>query len=138
MIEDAIFLLLRQAAGSSVAEDCSPTRYRIYPLVIPQHENGDLTMVPCIVYSKVGAARSVRYAATDNLVQATFQVDSYATTYRGAAVLANTVRAGMVDYAGTLAGMAVKIVNLTNEFAVEDPDPGLYRISQSFAVWYVE
>ena len=140
MIDEALFTLLRTDSGVAalVADVSSPVRHRIYPLVIPQHEIGDASLMPCVVYTKVGAARGVRYTATDNLVQATYQVDSYAPTYKAAAALASEVQDAMVDFNGTVSGTEIKTINLTNEFALEDPDPGLYRISQSFSVWYVE
>lgn len=140
MIDDALFSLLRQNNGVAgiVAESSSPVTYRIYPLVMPQHEAGDPSVVPCVVYTKVGAGRSVRYAGTDNVVEATYQIDSYAVTYKAATQLADKVRLALVDYSGTVAGTEIKIIHLDNEFALEDPDPGLYRITQSFSVWYVE
>lgn len=140
MIHEALFTLLRSSAGVAalVSENSSPVRYRIYPLVMPQHADGDLSMVPCVVYTQVGANRSVRYAGTDNVVEATFQIDAYAKTYTGSIQLAAAVRTAMLDYSGTLNGTEIKTANLTNEFALEDPEPGLYRISQSWVIWYVE
>lgn len=139
MIDDSIFTLLKSSAGVAaiVANATSPTTYRIYPLVIPQKESGDGEQTPCVVYQRVGSSRGIRYTATDNLVNATYQIDSYATTYRAAALLAEAVRSAIVDFSGTVGSHSIKIVHIENDFAVEDPDPGLYRISQTYSVWYV-
>lgn len=140
MIESALFEILSANVGVSalVAEASSPIRYRIYPLLIPQHELGDLTQIPCIVYTKVGAARSVRYAGTDNLVQATFQIDAYSSSYSASASLAEAIRSALVDYNGTAASIKVITANIDNEFALDDPEPGLFRISQNWVIWFVE
>ena len=140
MIDDAFFALLRSPAGvvALVTENSSPQRFRIYPLVIPQHEQGDTTYMPCVVYTKVGLSRGVTKSGSDTTVNVTYQVDCYATTYKAAAQLADAVRVGIIDANGTYGGHAIKTANLTNEFAIEDPDPGLYRISQTWSVWVVE
>ncbi len=138
MIDEAMFSLLRSGVGSLVAEESSPVRYRIFPLVIPQHEDGDLTQYPCIVLTKVGASRGVTKSGTDNLVDSTYQLDAYAATYKEAAELADATRVAIVDFNGTVAGHEIKTVNIENEFALTDPDPGVYRIMQTYSVWHDE
>jgi hypothetical protein len=140
MIDESIFTLLRTSAGvaSLVSENSSPQRFRIYPLVIPQHEDGDTSYMPCVVYTKIGTSRGVTKSGTDTLVNGTYQIDCYATTYLAAAQLANAVRNGVIDHRGTVGSHYFATMNLENEYAVEDPDPGLYRISQTWSVWYVE
>lgn len=140
MIDESLFTLLKTDSGVSalVAEESSPIRYRIFPLVIPQHEEGDLTQYPCIVLTKVGASRGVTKSGTDTLVNATYQIDAYATTYKAAAQMADALRDALVDYNGTVGGHEIKTANIENEFALTDPDPGLYRIMQTYSVWYVE
>lgn len=136
MIDDSIFTLLKNSAGvAAIVYEPSSSIYRIYPLVIPQ--GVDSTQTPCVVYQRVGASRGVRYTGTDNLVNAIYQIDSYATTYRAAALLAEAVRSAIVDFNGTVGSHSIKTVNIENDFAVEDPDPGLYRISQTYSIWYV-
>jgi hypothetical protein len=140
MIDEALFTLLKtdSGVGALVAEASSPIRYRIFPLVIPQHESTDLTAYPCIVFTKVGATRGVTLSGTDTLVNATYQVDSYATTYQAAAQMADAVRTALVDYNGTVGGHQIKTANIQNELAITDPDPGLYRLMQTYSIWYVE
>ncbi len=141
MIDEALFARLIAVSGvTSLVTDTSlsPAGYRIYPLVIPQHEEGDSTLMPCIVYAKVGAQLTGTLSATDNIVRVTYQIDSYAVTYKAAAQLADQVRAALIDYAGTIASTVIKRITLDNEAAIEDPDPGLYRIFQTYSIWYVE
>lgn len=139
MIDESLFALLRDSGVSSfVSEASSPVRYRIFPLVIPQHESGDLDQYPCVVLTKAGASRGVTLSGTDTLVNATYQIDSYAVTYKEAAQLADAVRVALMDFNGTVGDHEIKTANIDNEFAIEDPEPGLYRIMQTYSVWYVE
>lgn len=139
MIDAALFTLLKASGVSDlVSESSSPVRYRIFPLVIPQHEIDDLVQYPCVVLTKVGASRGVTLSGTDTLVNATYQIDSYATAYKAAAELADAVQLALVDYNGVVGGHEIKTANIDNEFALTDPDPGLYRIMQTYSIWYVE
>jgi hypothetical protein len=138
VIDEALFSLLRSEVGSLVAEESSPVRYRIFPLVMPQHEDGDLAQFPCLVLAKVGASRGVTKTATDNLVNSIYQLDCYALTYKEAVQLADSVREAIVDFNGTVSGHEIKTVNIDNESALTDPDPGLYRVMQTYSVWHDE
>jgi hypothetical protein len=141
VIEDAIFTRLftdTGGVGPFVAEASSPIRYRIYRMVIPQHAEGDLTKFPCLVYSKVGASRTLNFGSTNDVVQGSFQIDSYAVSYEDAAALADAVRVRLTDFVGVLAGEEIKAAELQNEFVLDDPEPGLFRVSQSWVIWYVD
>jgi hypothetical protein len=139
VIDDSLFTLLKTSGvGALVAEVSSPITYRIFPLVIPQHEEGDLTQIPCLVLTRVGVSRGVTKSGTDTLANATYQIDSYATTYKVAVELADTVRGALVDYNGVVGDHEIKTANIESEFALTDPDPGLYRLMQTYSIWYVE
>ncbi len=140
MIDVSIFTLLKDSAGVAaiVSENSSPARFRIYPLVIPQQEQGDATYMPCVVYQKVGLTRGVTNEVSDAMVEATYQVDSYATQYLDAQTLADAARVALLDVTGTYGGHYIRRIFLQNEFAIEDPDPGLFRISQTYTVWFTE
>jgi hypothetical protein len=140
VIEDAIFLRLStdSGIGALVAEASSPIRYRIYRMVIPQHAEGDLTKFPCIVYSKVGAGRTLNFGSTNDVVRGSFQIDSYAVSYEGAIALAEAVRVRLTDFVGTLSSEQIKATELENDFVLDDPEPGLFRLSQSWVIWYVD
>jgi hypothetical protein len=140
VIEDAIFtrLYTDSGVGGLVAEAISPIRYRIYRMVIPQFAAGDLTKFPCIVYSKVGAGRTLNFGSTNDVVRGSFQLDSYAVSYEDAIALAEAVRVRLTDFVGTLSGEQIKATELENEFVLDDPEPGLFRVSQSWIIWYVD
>lgn len=140
MIETALFARLTAVSGvaSLVAEDTSPVRYRIYPLLIPQQVDGDVTRYPCVVYAKDGVERQVTLTGTDSVVRASFQIDCCAQTFAGSLALASAVFAALKDYAGTSGGVEIKAFSLENEFSVFDPEPGLFRVSQFWSIWFVE
>jgi len=137
MIDEAMFTLLKSSAGVAtiVSEGSS---FRIYPLVIPQHEEGDTTYMPCLVYTRIGATRGVTKGGTDTLASTTYQIDAYATTYKEAVQLADAVRGSILDFNGTVSGHYIRTINIDNEFPVEDPDPGLYRMTQTYMVWHTD
>jgi hypothetical protein len=141
VIEDAIFTRLStdsSGVGSIVAEASSPIRYRIYRMVIPQFSEGDLTKFPCVVYSKVGAGRTLNFGGTNDVVRGDFQLDHYATTYESATALADAARVRLTDFVGSLVGEEIKATELQNEFVLDDPEPGVFRVSQSWIIWYVD
>lgn len=120
---------------------------RIYPMLIPQESFKDFARHGCVVYTRVGIARMQRLCnggTTDGLLQSTVQIDSYAqrqTTANGALAIAAAVAAVLVDFRGELGGTGgdiIKTITLDSEFEFLDPDPGLYRVSQTYTVWHVE
>lgn len=140
MIESALYAVLAGNAGvrSLVANATSPTTYRIYPLVIPQHVQGEAAQQPSIVYAKDGVDRQVLYSGTGSVVSVSFQIDCYALTHLAAITLAAAVRAALVDYAGVVAGVTIKASMIENEFSTIDAEPGLFRVTQFWTVWHVE
>ncbi len=140
MIQDAFYAFMAAQTGITAL-----TSTRIFPLVIPQKIYSDATKQPCLVYSFDSKNRQKRYSGTDSLVAGSVQIDCYATTYRQAQLLAQAVRAALLDYSGTWTGNTSPQVShkvqkcfLENEIDLDDPEPGLYRVSQSWAIWYDE
>lgn len=140
MIQDAFYGFM-SAQGAITAL----TSTRIFPVVIPQKVYSDATKQPCLVYSFDAKNRQKRFSGTDSLVASSVQIDCYATTYRQAQLLASAVRSVLLDYAGTWIGNTSPQVShkvqkcfLENEVDLDDPEPGLYRVSQSWAIWYDE
>lgn len=112
---------------------------RVYLQMIPQHVWTDPPKMPCAVYSRVGAQRQPMLCATDSLVQATYQVDSYAIKPEDVVALARAIRRALVDYCGPMGDAVVKAVRLETDADIgPDPTPGLFRRMQQFTVWYVE
>lgn len=140
MIEFALYAVLAGNAGirALVSEATSPTTYRIYPLVIPQHVQGSAAQQPSIVYTKDNVERQVKYVGTDSVVRVAFQIDCYAITHLAVITLAAAVRAALMDYAGVSAGVTIKASMIENEFSSVDTEPGLFRVTQFWTVWHVE
>ena len=128
MIEESLFALLSSdTAVSGLVED------RVYGLIAPQ-----VAPLPRIVYARIASLRTQTLCATDRKVRVLMQVDSYDRTYRGSKVLAGAVRQTLTDYTGDMFGTRVATVTLDSEIDLADPDPGLYRVSQSYFLWITE
>lgn len=140
MIESALYAMLIGSAGvrALVANATSPITYRIYPLVIPQHVQGQAAQQPSIVYTKDGVGRQVLYSGTGSVVSASFQIDCYAITHLAAITLADAVRTALVDYAGVAASVTIKASTIENEFSTIDAEPGLFRVTQFWTIWHVK
>jgi hypothetical protein len=109
-----------------------------YYLVVPQSTPLQQRM-PCVVFSRNGVQRQVRYCATDGMVLSSITLDCYATTYTAARSLAAVVRSSLIDFRGQLGGsLAVSAASLVNEIDLVDIEPGLFRVSQTWDIWHVE
>lgn len=116
-----------------------PNNNRFYPLVIPQKNKGGEAATPCVVFTTIAVARQVTYCGTNDLVRSRITLDYYATTYAMARTLADAGRQALLDYKGLLGGVvSVRAASLETDFDVQDPDPGLYRVSQSWSIWHEE
>jgi hypothetical protein len=105
----------------------------MYPLFIPQgHEP------PCLVYQQIDADRQPTYDGTSALVQALVQVDCLATRYADARRIADAVRGALVDFSGSMAGTTVRNCFIAADQDLSDIEPGFFRISLNFNLWYVE
>lgn len=105
----------------------------IYPLFIPQGREP-----PCLVYQQIDAARQVTYDGTNGLVGASVQVDCLAKRYSDARTLADAVRGALTDYSGDMAGTAVRNCFVVADQDLSDIEPGFFRVSLNFDLWYVE
>lgn len=112
---------------------------RVYPGKIPQHHFSEPRVMPCAVTQIPSETRQVKFCETDGLVEGAVQIDSYAPERDDCHAVADAIRRAMVDYSGPMGTVKVSKVLLATQFDVgPDPDPGLYRRSQTYAVWYLE
>lgn len=128
ILEQGLFAFLSaDTAISAIVAD------RIFPLM----QRGDAQ--PSLVYSRVAAQRTQRLCnTTDPALRGAFQIDSYAKTYEEVKELADIVRQTLVDFAGDMGGTHVSTVILDTEIDMLDPEPGLYRVLQTYFIWFVE
>lgn len=104
---------------------------RMYPGIIPQGG-----AQPCVVYNKDGRTRQQLYCGVDGLLLTRITLDCYARRYIDSVALANAVTAALEDFSGDMAGTRVPRIFLENEIDLSDVEPGLYRQSQTWAVWH--
>ena len=115
------------------------TPNRVFPLVVPQKVPNGVTTMPCVVYETGDVQRGVSYCGTDRLVRTMMRIDCYSTEYDEVKELAQAVRHALIDYRGSLGGIVdVRAANLETEFDLQDFEPGLFRVSQSWVFWHVE
>jgi hypothetical protein len=120
-------------AGLDGAQD------RVYPLVIPQKKPGGAAQVPCCVTAVGSVDRQPLYCSTDGVVRSRMTLDFYAETFDEAKEMAEAARSVLLDFRGVLGGIAdVRDMKLENETELVDMEPGLYRVSQQWAVWHAE
>lgn len=133
MIQEGLFAYLSANAGVAALAGS-----RIYPLVIPQQSYREDSRMPCIVYSQDSATRQKLFDGQSALVDAGFTIDCYAPAHADAHALAAAVRAALVDYAGAMGAVTVRAVFFEGQLELADLEPGLFRVSQNWTVWYVE
>lgn len=112
-----------------------PARLRLFKLTIAQRAH-----MPASVMQRTGSARQQLQCGIDRTVQATIQIDHYDKSQQGAATVAEAFRVALhaVSFPVMMGSVKVKDAFLVNEFDLDDPEPGLYRRSQSWRFWYVE
>jgi hypothetical protein len=138
MIETALFDFL---AGQTEVQALfgEQTRTRFYPMVIPQ--GGKL---PCVVYRVDNINRDRSQCATDRVVRARVQLDTYSKAYLTTINAAAAIRAVLVDVTrnGPVMMGSVKVrdvsIDPNSDRDMHDPEPGLFRRWQDYLIWYVE
>ena len=111
MIEESIFDALKNLASN-----------KVYPLVMPEKST-----LPAIVYTRIANNAQNVLEGGATIDQIRFQVDTYASTFFAARLLAAQVRSAMET-----AGFKATLQTEQDFFEVE---VNYYRISQDYYVW---
>lgn len=111
---------------------------RIYPGRIPQQHPNDRQVIPCAVFQLAGAEYQHLFCQTDDLTGGNYQVDIYTRERDNVPAIASAIRQRLKDYSGLIGDSRVSRVQLQNQFDGLDPDPGLYRRTQLYTIWYAE
>lgn len=128
--EDAVHRIL--AAETSVAALIGePSKIRIYRGVAPKG-----TRTPYVRLQRITTTGVVGQCGTAGTEFALVQIDTFAKTTDDRDIVARAVFLTLRDFSGTIGTLKVKNATRQNEFDLDDPDPGLYRRSQSWAIWY--
>lgn len=128
-------LLAETSVISLIGE--SSARTRLHPLFIPQKDLKTKQM-PCYVYAVTSESRQKTYCGTDGLVNAQLQLDSYALKLKEARELSAASRRVLVDYRGSMGGVDVRDVTLSSSLTLQDMEPGLLRVVDTYDIWYME
>lgn len=112
---------------------------RVHPLVIPQTDRGEIS-VPCLVYQVIGRDRSKTHCETIATVRTVMQIDAYGRSYASAKQASEACIAALLDFRGDMgtapAAVFVRDIEIVSEIDLTDPEPGLYRVSNTFNVWH--
>lgn len=102
--------------------------------IFPSVQKGGV--YPSVVFTLVSTIRSQTYCGDTRLVRGSMQLDMYALKYSEMVTISDAVREAMLDFNGTVAGTRIRHCALTTEFDSVDSDPGLFRRTQQWDVWY--
>jgi hypothetical protein len=140
-----IALRAHLAADAGVASIASNgTTARIFPHVIPQKTDhaDDVPRVPCIVYELAGEDRDRRFCGTSRLIRSRWRIKCFAVKFADAIALGDAVRNALIDFSGVMGtgadAVEVRDCALDQAFSVEDMEPGLFRVEQTYSLWIVE
>lgn len=111
---------------------------RIYPLMMPQHAGGEPPKVPSLVYQRISVQRQPLVCTTDKTAQGAVLINAYAVNYAAVKALAEQVRLALIDFKGMMGDVEIKGCFLDTETDLEDIEPGLYRVAQTWTIWFVE
>lgn len=105
----------------------------LYPQFIPQGREP-----PAAVYTVIDRTRQVTYGGTGKLVAAIVNVDVLARGYAESRALADAIKNALVDFKGDMAGTRVEGVFITADQDTSDLEPGFFRVTLTFNIWYEE
>lgn len=133
IIEEVLSTILENDAG--VGALCGD---RIYPQVIPQGGT-----VPAVTYDRTSGERIRALDGVDGVASPRFEFICWAATYLAAVELKNAVRAALEGYTGTILGVSILFINLTDTSDIVDASPGQanrrrFGRRMNFDVWHTE
>jgi hypothetical protein len=102
--------------------------------IFPSLQKG--RVYPSVVYYLVSTFRDRTYCGDTRLASGSFQLDVYARQYSEMVSTADAVRERMLDFTGVVAGTRIRQCTLTTEYDSVDSDPGLFRRTQQWDIWY--
>ncbi len=106
---------------------------RVHPDRLP-----DPPALPALVYQRVSTVRGVTYDGPDELVEARFQIDSWATTRAVARANARAVTDALLGYRGVMGDVLVAVPRQPVDFDSFEEDTRLYRVTAEFIIWHSE
>ena len=128
-LDQAIYSRLQAVTGVT---DLVSTR--CYPLVLPQNPT-----YPAVRYQQIDGFGNSAMGSDTGVVEATVQIDSYATTYTDARALAEAVRAALLRFRGTVASVEIlDIFRASGPNDIYEENVKIRRVQYDFNVWHRE
>ena len=139
MIHEPLSKHLRANAGVAALIGAG-TNARYFEGTLGQKAPGGKDRIPAVLLRSVDINdRQVAYCGTVGTIRALALIDCYDAAARDAWRVAAAVRGALLDFRGVMSGtLQVRIITLELETELDDPDPGLYRVRQNWAVWFTE
>lgn len=124
-------LVYLEATGVGVAT-------RLYPNILPQNPT-----LPAIVYQRIATTRVNSLSGPSGLATPRFQFTCWATTYGGAKVVAEALRAALDGYTGAAGAYAISDAILEDDGDIYEPSIGLeekeaWGIRLDYIIWHPE
>lgn len=94
--------------------------------------------LPEILFSRITTLRRETYCGQDGFVNVEFQFDVFGAGKTSAITLGKQLRQTLRNFRGTMGDVPVGPVFLTNEGETADVEPGTYRVTHTFNIWYQE
>lgn len=139
MIHEPLSLHLRANAGlQALIGSGGSARY--FEGTLAQKVPNGRHRIPAVLLRSIDIQdRQVAYCGTVGTIRALATLDCYDSAARGAWLVAGAVRGALLDFRGVMSGtLLVRHIGLDLETELDDPEPGLYRVRQSWAVWFTE
>lgn len=108
---------------------------RIYRARAPDGARGEY-----VVWQLAGGERGASFCAVDRFIGAEYQVDIYGRDDVRHGNLVRAIRDALLDDSTPLVMGSVRVNRVLplTDFDSVDPDPGLYRRTQTYTIWYAE
>lgn len=127
-IDTAIYARLKGSAGVATL-----VSGRVYDAFMPQGPT-----LPLVTFTQVSGLRDYVMGNQSGLVEARFQVDSWALTASGARALAEQVRLALSNWHGESDTVSVDWSEIVNETRFFEDETLYHRISQDYRIAYRE
>ncbi len=131
-VEQAIYARLKAVAGVT-----GIVASRIYPCMIPQN-----TALPAITYRRLSGNRDYVFGGQTGIVDARFEIASWADSYSGVKALAEQVRLALSGYRGSVGGVTIDWISLEMEADIFEDSTGqatgVYQVPTDYRVYYRE
>lgn len=119
----------------TVPEIAALVRNRIYGAVRPQ----GVRPLPEITMERSNTAGDSSTCGTTNLARADMAIDSWSDSQEEVGKIAAAVwTKGLRNFSGLMGDTTIRRVVKSNEFSTFDGEPGLFRVTQTYTIWYLE